>query len=316
MIVASKSLLVLVTAVIFAIRYVDCFRSPSPMGNFGFPRTQLSSISSDEEISINPIVASVKVSKTVEVFGLVKEMEADGEKICSLCVGEPDFLPPKAVLEAAKDAVARGETKYTAVTGGLELRKAIADDLKRRKGLDYNPQTEIVVANGAKQAVYQGVLATSGPGDTVIIPSPYWPSYPEMASLVGAEPVIVETSPETGYLLTPEVLRRAMQQHPASTLLILCNPSNPTGGVYNKKQLEGLAAVLRDYPKVSILADEIYERLIYEGECLSFATLPGMFHRTMTINGFSKAYAMTGMRLGTSKSMHIWLMLGFFWVLI
>eukprot|EP00429_Kryptoperidinium_foliaceum_P007714 CAMPEP_0176009676 /NCGR_PEP_ID=MMETSP0120_2-20121206/4374_1 /TAXON_ID=160619 /ORGANISM="Kryptoperidinium foliaceum, Strain CCMP 1326" /LENGTH=431 /DNA_ID=CAMNT_0017342481 /DNA_START=54 /DNA_END=1346 /DNA_ORIENTATION=+ len=257
-----------------------------------------STTSDEEQITVNPIVASVKVSKTVEVFGLVKQMEAEGETVTSLCVGEPDFPPPQAVLDAAVKAVQGGDTRYTAVTGTAGLRNAIADDLKRRKGLEYNPLNEIVVGNGAKQSVYQGVLATCGPGDAVIVPAPYWPSYPEMASLAGADPVIVETTAESGYLLTPESLRKTLEENPNSKLLILCNPSNPTGGVYNREQLEGLAAVLKDFPKVLVLADEIYERLVYEGECLSFATMPGMFHRTMTVNGFSKAYAMTGLRLG------------------
>lgn len=136
-----------------------------------------------------------------------------------------------------------------------------------------------------------------------MIPAPYWPSYPEMASLVGAEPVIVPTTAESGYLLTPEALRKTLQENPNAKLLILCNPSNPTGGVYNKAELEGLAAVLQDYPKVVVLADEIYERLVYEGECYSFAAMPGMFSRTLTVNGFSKAYAMTGMRLGEPLDM-------------
>lgn len=120
-----------------------------------------------------------------------------------------------------------------------------------------------------------------------------------MASLVGAEPVIVQTTADSGYLLTPEALRRTLEEHSNSKLLILCNPSNPTGGVYSKEELESLAVVLRDFPRVVVLADEIYERLVYEGECVSFASMPGMFERTLTINGFSKAYAMTGMRLGT-----------------
>jgi aspartate/glutamate/aspartate-prephenate aminotransferase len=257
-----------------------------------------STASNDSEISLNPTVASVKVSKTVEIFSLVKQMEADGETVTSLCVGEPDFLPPKAVLDAAIAAVQAGETRYTAVTGTAELRNAIAADLKRRKGLEYNPQTEIIVGNGAKQCVFQGVLATCGPGDAVIVPAPYWPSYPEMVALVGAESVVVETTAESGYLVTPETLRTTLDEHPNTKLIILCNPSNPTGGVYGKDQLEALAAVLRDYPKVAILADEIYERLVYKGDCPSFASMEGMFSRTMTVNGFSKAYAMTGMRLG------------------
>lgn len=254
--------------------------------------------SSDSEIALNPIVASVKVSKTVEIFSLVKQMEAEGEKVTSLCVGEPDFLPPKAVLDAATAAIQNGETRYTAVTGTADLRNAIAADLKRRKGLDYNPQTEIIVGNGAKQCVYQGVLATCGPGDAVIVPAPYWPSYPEMVALAGAESIVVETSADSGYLVTPEALRETLTKHPNVRLLILCNPSNPTGGVYRQDKLEALAAVLKDFPNVAVLADEIYERLVYEGDCPSFASMDGMFSRTMTVNGFSKAYAMTGMRLG------------------
>lgn len=252
----------------------------------------------DNGITINPIVAAVKPSKTVEVFGLVKQMEADGDQVTSLCVGEPDFPPPQAVLDAATMAIGSGNTRYTAVTGTIELRKAISADLKQRKGLDYDPLSEIIVGNGAKQCVFEGMLATCGQGDSVLVPAPYWPSYPEMARLTGAEPVIVETTAENGYLLTPNDLRVALERHPNCKMLVLCNPSNPTGAVYQQEQLEAIAAVLRDFPKVSIMADEIYERLVYEGSCTSFAALPGMFERTLTINGFSKAYAMTGMRLG------------------
>mmetsp|Transcript_63409 Transcript_63409/g.95719 ORF Transcript_63409/g.95719 Transcript_63409/m.95719 type:complete len:440 (-) Transcript_63409:14-1333(-) len=257
-----------------------------------------STTDNDSDISLNPTVAAVKVSKTVEIFSLVKQMQAEGETVTSLCVGEPDFLPPKAVLDAAVAAVQAGDTRYTAVTGTADLRNAIAADLKRRKGLEYNPQTEIIVGNGAKQCVYQGVLAVCGTGDAVIVPAPYWPSYPEMVALAGAETVVVETTAESGYLVTPDTLRATLDEHPNTKLIILCNPSNPTGGVYGKEKLEALAAVLRDYPKVAVLADEIYERLVYEGDCPSFASIEGMFSRTMTVNGFSKAYAMTGMRLG------------------
>jgi len=148
--------------------------------------------------------------------------------------------------------------------------------------------------------VYQGVLATCGPGDDVIVPAPYWPSYPEMVALAGANSVVLPTKVEDGYLLTPEALRDTLDKHPNAKLLILCNPSNPTGGVHDEKRLRELASVLEDYPNVAILADEIYERLVYTegGKCPSFAAMPNMFHRTMTVNGFSKAYAMTGMRLG------------------
>lgn len=247
---------------------------------------------------LNPIVASVKPSKTVEIFSLVKEMEAAGETVTSLCVGEPDFLPPKAVLDATLAAVQSGDTRYTAVTGTADLRAAIAQDLKKRKGVEYNPANEIVVGNGAKQCVYQGILATCGEGDKVLVPAPYWPSYPEMVNLVGAKPVVVEAKAEDGYLLTPEALRSTLEEHPEMKLIILCNPSNPTGGVYHQEKLQAIADVLKDFPKVMVLADEIYERLVYEGECPAFAAVEGMFARTMTVNGFSKAYAMTGMRLG------------------
>ena len=167
--------------------------------------------------------------------------------------------------------------------------------MEKRKGVFYPPEN-IVVGNGAKQCVYQGVLATCGPGDEVIIPAPYWPSYPEMVALAGATPVIVNTRKEDGYLLTAEALRGALTDK--TRLLIFCNPSNPTGGVHSKERLDELSSVLQDFQKVVILADEIYERLVYEGTCEAVASLPEMYNRTMTVNGFSKSHAMTGMRLG------------------
>jgi len=227
-------------------------------------------------------------------------MEAEGEIVTSLCVGEPDFPPPTCVLEAASQAMSAGQTRYTAVSGTIELRKAISDDLRVRKGISYNPVTEIVVGNGAKQCVYQGLLAACGSGDEVIIPAPYWPSYPEMALLVGATPIILETSVNDGYLITPQSLDECLKNHPKAKVLILCNPSNPTGGVHSTQLLQQIATVLEKYPNIVILADEIYERLVYtdDGQCTAFASLPNMFHRTITLNGFSKSHAMTGFRLG------------------
>ena len=234
-------------------------------------------------------------------------MQAEGIEVTSLCVGEPDFPPPQAVLDAATQAIVDTETRYTAVTGTAALRNAIAKDLKERKGIEYDANTEIVVGNGAKQCVYQGVLAVAGPGDKVIIPAPYWPSYPEMVALAGAESVILETKKEDGYLITAEGLRKCLEQAHEDNgkvkLMILCNPSNPTGGVHSEQRLKELAEVLVDFPEVAILADEIYERLVYvdapEDNHVSFASISNeMYERTMTINGFSKAYAMTGMRLG------------------
>ena len=257
-----------------------------------------SSISANEDkAQINPLIATILPSKTVEIFSLVKELESQGEQVTSLCVGEPDFAPPKVILQAAAQALLDGDTKYTAVTGTVPLRRAISKDLKTRKGLEYNPTTEIVVANGAKQAVYQGILATVGAGDAVLIPAPYWPSYPEMVRLAGAEPIIVETEADEGFLLTPAALQRALEDHPNVKLLIFCNPSNPTGAVHDATRLQELALVLQDHPNVLVLSDEIYERLCYTGsDCPSMATF--LHNRTLLINGFSKAYAMTGFRLG------------------
>mmetsp|Transcript_32346 Transcript_32346/g.68398 ORF Transcript_32346/g.68398 Transcript_32346/m.68398 type:complete len:444 (-) Transcript_32346:118-1449(-) len=249
---------------------------------------------------LNPLLSQIKPSKTVEVFSLVKQMEAEGESVTSLCVGEPDFAPPLSVLDAATEAMKAGQTRYTAVTGTADLRNAIAEDLKTRKGVEYNPVTEIVVGNGAKQCVYQGLLASCGAGDEVIVPAPYWPSYPEMALLVGASPVVLETAVEDGYLINPDELDKCLADHPKAKVLMLCNPSNPTGGVHSTELLTKIAKVLEKYPNVVILADEIYERLVYteDGKCTSFASLPGMWERTITLNGLSKSHAMTGFRLG------------------
>ena len=282
-------------------RYFTCNRIDSK--NEGFRLNAASGRMA--QVELNPLVSTVKISATVEIFSRVKQMEAEGIEVTSLCVVEHDFPPPKAVLDAAIQALNNCDTKYTAVTGTNALRQAIARDLKKRKNLTYNPQTEIVVANGAKQCVYQGVFAVCGVGDSVIVPAPYWPSYPEMVALAGAETIILPTKEEDGYLITPSALRQCLSEnsHKNIKLLILCNPSNPTGGVHSASRLKELAQVLEDYPKVAILADEIYERLVYsdspEDEHVSFASIsPEMFERTMTVNGFSKSHAMTGMRLG------------------
>lgn len=249
------------------------------------------------KIDLNPLLKDIQPSKTVQVFSQVKELEAAGETITSLCVGEPDFGPPENVGLAVNDAIANGDTRYTAVTGTNDLRKAICKDLKRRKGISYE-STQVVVANGAKQAVYQGLLALAGQGDAVIVPAPYWPSYPEQVRLCGASPILLETKPEDSYLLSPEVLRQTLEPNKNVKALILCHPSNPTGGVYSKEDILALGDVLKDFPQVTIIADEIYERLVYDGtECPCIAQLlPDV--SVVTINGFSKAYAMTGFRLG------------------
>jgi len=227
----------------------------------------------------------------------LEELQAKGEKIVSLCVGEPDFPPPQAVLDATIEAVQNGETKYTAVTGSLPLRSAICHDLDRRKGTIYDP-ADIIVGNGAKQEVYQAVLALCRPGDEVLIQAPYWTSYPEIVKLSGATPVIIDTTAAENYLLSPEKLAAAIT--PKTRMLIFCNPSNPTGAVHEPQLLEKLADVLQkpEAQHVWICSDEIYERLVYDVEHVSFAALEGMKDRTIVINGFSKSHAMTGYRLG------------------
>jgi len=288
------------TTAIFIGQSLSSCAAFSPATNPSFSFALNDAVNTPVEPPLNPLLSQIKPSKTVEVFSLVKQMEAEGETVTSLCVGEPDFAPPQCVLDAATAAMIGGQTRYTAVTGTADLRKAIAEDLKSRKGVEYNPVTEIVVGNGAKQCVYQGLLAVCGAGDEVIVPAPYWPSYPEMALLVGASPVILETSVDDGYLINPDALDKCLEEHPKAKVLMLCNPSNPTGGVHSTELLNQMAKVLEKYPNVVILADEIYERLVYteDGQCTSFASLPGMFHRTITINGFSKSHAMTGFRLG------------------
>lgn len=184
------------------------------------------------EPPLNPLLSQIKPSKTVEVFSLVKQMEAEGEEVTSLCVGEPDFAPPSCVLEAAAEAMRAGQTTYTAVTGTAELRAAISEDLRSRKGVEYDPLTEVVVGNGAKQCVYQGLLAACGVGDEVIVPAPYWPSYPEMALLVGASPVILETAVGDGYLINPAELEKCLDEHPKAKVLMLCEcPKTGAGGI-------------------------------------------------------------------------------------
>lgn len=227
---------------------------------------------------------------------LAQSMKEAGVDVIGLAAGEPDFDTPAEIVEAGVEALRKGYTRYTPNTGTSALRKAICTKLKEDNGLDYTPD-DVVVSNGAKQSIWQAVLATCSPGDEVLIPAPFWVSYPEMARLAGAKPVIINTGPEDGFLVSAEKLKAALT--PRSRLLILCTPSNPTGAVYSKSQLEALAAVVAEHPRLLVLSDEIYEYILYApAQHVSFAALPGMYERTLTVNGFSKAYAMTGWRLG------------------
>ena len=227
------------------------------------------------KIQLSPMVENMAVSKTIEIHALTKEMEKNGQTVYSLCVGEPDYDPPQEVLDATAKAANDGFTKYTAVNGDADLRQAIADDLFTRKGTKYTAD-QIVIANGAKQSVIQTLLSVVCPGDDVIIPAPYWPSYPDMVKMCGARPVIVDSTAANGYIMTASSLRATLEAHPKATCMIFCNPSNPTGAVAGRKDLEQMVEVLQDFPKVLLLSDEIYERLTYDIPHVSVASLPGM----------------------------------------
>ncbi len=223
------------------------------------------------------------------------ELKAQGVDVINLSVGEPDFNTPDHIKEAAKKAVDDNYSRYSPVPGYPALRQAIADKLKRENGLDY-ALSQIVCSNGAKQSVCNAVMALVGEGDEVIIPAPYWVSYPQMVLMADGTPVYVEAGIEQDFKITPEQLEAAIT--PRTRLLILCSPSNPTGSVYSAEELEGLAAVLRRHENVIVLSDEIYEHINYVGRHASIASCPGMKERTVLVNGVSKAYAMTGWRIG------------------
>jgi aspartate/methionine/tyrosine aminotransferase len=245
--------------------------------------------------TFNPNVAAMKPSATLAMTARAKERIRAGFPVVSLSAGEPDFDTPAPIAEAAVAAIREGFTHYTMNAGMPELREAICAKLARDNGLAYTPD-RILCSNGAKQSLALTIAVLGRPGDEVLIPAPYWVSYPEMTRFAGAEPVIVPTTVENDYRLTPETLEAALTER--TRLLILCSPSNPTGSVYTPSELEALAEVLRRHPQVFIISDEIYEYIVYDAEHVSFASLPGMKERTITINGFSKGYAMTGWRLG------------------
>jgi aspartate aminotransferase len=223
------------------------------------------------------------------------EMKAQGIDVINMSVGEPDFNTPDHIKEAAKKAVDDNWSRYSPVPGYPDLRKAVVEKLKRENGLDYSV-SEILVSNGAKQAVCNAVMALVDDGDEVIIPAPYWVSYPQMALLAGGTPVHIPAGFEQDFKITPAQLEAAIT--PKTRMLILCSPSNPTGSVYSKEELKGLADVLKKHPEVYVLADEIYEHINYVGKHESIAQFPGMKEQTIIINGVSKAYAMTGWRIG------------------
>ena len=234
-------------------------------------------------------------SATLAMSQKSSEMKAQGIDVINMSVGEPDFNTPDHIKEAAKKAIDENYSRYSPVPGYPELRKAIVAKLKNENGLEYGIN-EILVSNGAKQSVCNTVMALCNDGDEVIIPAPYWVSYPQMVKLAGAEPVIVNAGFEQNFKMTPEQLEAAIT--PKTRMLILCSPSNPTGSVYSQEELDALAKVILSHEELYVLADEIYEHINYVGKHASIAKAEGMRERTIIVNGVSKAYAMTGWRIG------------------
>jgi len=234
-------------------------------------------------------------SATLAMSQKSSEMKAKGIDVINMSVGEPDFNTPNHIKEAAKKAIDDNYSHYSPVPGYLDLREAISSKLERENGLDYTA-AEILVSNGAKQSVCNAVMALVNPGDEVIVPAPYWVSYPQMVKLAGGTPVIVEANFSQNFKMTAEQLEAAIT--PKTRLIILCSPSNPTGSVYSKAELKGLAEVIMRHDDLFILADEIYEHINYVGKHESIAQFDGMKERTILVNGVSKAYAMTGWRIG------------------
>lgn len=239
----------------------------------------------------------IKPSPTLAVSAKAKELKAAGKDVIGLGAGEPDFDTPEFVKQGAIEAINKGDTKYTAVDGTAELKKAIIEKFKRDNNLDYAAD-QITVGTGGKQVLYNALMATVNPGDEVIIPAPYWVSYPDMTLLAEGTPVIVECSESNDFKLQPEALERAIT--PKTKWLILNSPSNPTGGAYSYEEMKALTDVLVKYPNVYIMSDDMYEHLVYDG--FKFVTPaqvePALMDRTLTCNGVSKSYAMTGWRIG------------------
>ncbi len=243
------------------------------------------------------ILSRVQPSATIAVAQKARELKAAGVDVIGLGAGEPDFDTPDNIKQAAIDAINRGETKYTPISGIPELRQAIAAKFKRENDLDYEP-SQVIVGTGGKQILFNAFMATMNPGDEVIIPTPYWVSYPEMVSLCGGNPVFVEATIEDDFKLQPEALEAAIT--PKTKWFMFNSPSNPSGAAYSRAELKALTDVLMRHPHVWVLSDDMYEHLVYgDFEFTTPAQVePGLYDRTLTMNGVSKAYAMTGWRIG------------------
>lgn len=245
---------------------------------------------------ISKRASTLSPSETLKISAKAKQLAREGKSIVSLSAGEPDFKTPAHICNAAIEAITEGFHGYTMNTGMPELREAIADKLKRDNELDYSPD-QIVLSNGAKQSIGFSILATIDPGDEVLIPSPYWVSYPQMVKMAGGTPVVVNTTFANNYKLIPEQLEKAITDK--TKAIILCSPSNPTGACYTRKELKALGDVLEKHSDIIIFSDEIYEYIVFDQPHVSLLNAsPKLKDRTIIINGFSKGFAMTGWRLG------------------
>ncbi|HEY8381887.1 MAG TPA: pyridoxal phosphate-dependent aminotransferase [Microvirga sp.] len=246
---------------------------------------------------LSDALSRIKPSATIVITQKARDLKAQGRDVISLSVGEPDFDTPDNIKEAAIAAIRRGETKYTPVSGIVPLREAIAAKFKRENGLEYKA-SQVIVGTGGKHVIYNALLATLNPGDEVVIPRPYWVSYPEMVALCGGTPVFVETTMEHDFKLQAEDLERVIT--PKTKWIILNSPSNPTGAAYGRAEMKAITDVLMRHPQVWVLTDDMYEHLTYGNfEFVTPAQVePNLYERTLTMNGVSKAYAMTGWRIG------------------
>lgn len=240
-------------------------------------------------------INNLSTSQTLAMAAKARELKAAGKDIISLSLGEPDFNTPDFIKEAAKKAIDENYSTYTPVDGYVELKEAICRKFKRDNNLDYKP-SQIVVSTGAKQSLYNIAQVMLNEGDEVILPAPYWVSYYEIIKLSGGSPIVVPTSVESDFKITPDQLEAAIT--PKTKMMWFSSPCNPSGSVYSREELTALGAVLEKYPNVFVVSDEIYEHINFTGSYCSIASVPGMFDRTITVNGVAKAFAMTGWRIG------------------
>ena len=240
-------------------------------------------------------INSLEVSQTLAMAAKVRELKAEGKDVISLSLGEPDFNVPDFVKQSAIEAINENYSAYTPVDGYLELREAISKKFKRDNNLEYKP-SQIVVSTGAKQSLYNIAQVLLNPGDECVLPAPYWVSYAEIVKMAEGNPVVVPTSVETNFKITAQQLEDAIT--PKTKMIMFSSPCNPSGSVYNREELTALAAVIKKHPNIFVVSDEIYEHINFTGNFCSIASIDGMYDRTITVNGVSKAFAMTGWRIG------------------